>query len=352
MHKVRLLCRAVSLLFVCLLCGSCSAGAESPSSFVDPSLMSYSQLLDYVAQEQPLRLNLGTVSRKYTPARLYKLKQSMPEGGRLVFRMQWCGTTISDRDEVIDLNHSRQRVTAQNLEQLICLVPGVRKIICSAHRNLSNKVMIPLVDKYPDIEFVWLVSLGGKYTLPSDCTAFSTMKHIGRGASLTSRDLEPLQYCPHLKALDLGHHRIDDLSFLKYLPELRILILVQNKISDITPLAGLPHLQYVELFVNEITDITPLAGHRELLDLNLSGNRITDLSPLDSCGSLERLWASRNPLGEETKSAFRASHPGCTANFTSAHATADGWRKHWRYTQYIRMFKSHTWTSFCPPDGA
>ena len=119
MHKVRLLCRAVSLLFVCLLCGSCSAGAESPSSFVDPSLMSYSQLLDYVAQEQPLRLNLGTVSRKYTPARLYKLKQSMPEGGRLVFRMQWCGTTISDRDEVIDLNHSRQRVTAQNLEQLI-----------------------------------------------------------------------------------------------------------------------------------------------------------------------------------------------------------------------------------------
>ena len=303
-------------------------------------------ILKYIEETHPTDLNIGSIKLK--PSELDQISDALPEGGRLHFSTFWCGTTISDTDETIDLDGSGVKVTANDLDILIRLVPGVKEIRTKTHRNLSNQEMIPLVEKYPDIRFVWLINLGKHYTLGSDDTAYSTMKGEKTGYKLHSSELEVLRYAKDLKALDLGHHAITSLDFLRGL-DLEMLILADNDITDLSPLADLPHLQYAELFMNDITDVTPLAACAELLDLNLCFNHVTDLAPLDSCTNLERLWASFNKeMGEETQQHFRDAHPGCeTAFYTSNHSsTSDGWRKHPRYSHYVSCFKTHVWIPF------
>ena len=294
--------------------------------------------------------DMGQVSM--TPSELLKIRMEAPADSAFHFSMVYRGTLISDRDTEIDLNGSQLRIPVEDVEALIALCPGLKTMRMTKHRELMNEQMIPLVEKYPGIRFVWLISLGGKYTVASDATAYSTFKKRDEGWKLKSEDLRDLRYAEGLRALDLGHHAIDDLSFLKDFPEMRILILADNRITDISPLAGMKHLQYAELFMNQITDLEPLSGMHELLDLNLTANRgIRDLSPLDGCRALERMWCARIPeLSEEEQARFADRHPRCTADFTAAHSTADGWRQHWRYQQYISMFKTFTWREFAPPE--
>ena len=295
-------------------------------------------------------VDLGQVSM--TPSEVYAYKQTLPEGTRLHFSMMYRGRLVTDADTEIDLNLSQLRVPVEDVEALTAICPEVRKITMTRHRELMNAQMIPLVEKYPEIEFVWLISLGGKYTIASDATAYSTFKKRDEGWRLRSEDLKDLKYARNLRALDLGHHDIEDLSFLEAFPDMRILILADNRISDIEPLRNMKHLQYAELFMNRITDLSPLSGMQELLDLNLTANKgIRDLSPLDGCTALERFWCARIPeLSQEQQKRFEDMHPMCLADFTAAHSTADGWRQHWRYPQYIAMFKSYTWQEFVPPD--
>ena len=284
----------------------------------------------------------------FTVDQLSKIRDALPLGTRFTFSFKWCGATISSTDTAVDLNASTKKsVSADQLRELIALLPDLKSINVVQHRELGNKDMIPLVEEYTDIEFTWLIRLGRSYTLSSAATAYSTMKHASTGEELTSKKCEVLKYAPHLRALDLGHHQITTLDFLNDLPELRILILADNKIEDISQLASLTHLQYAELFFNKITDITPLSGLTELLDLNLCWNKgLTDLSALDQCESLERLWASYTGISDEEKEAFKEKHPGCETNFKVSSSTAGGWRDHPRYKQYISMFKSHTWKEF------
>ena len=331
---------AVCMAVIFLLAGmQLFASADQEVQF-----SSYRDVMKYIEKNNPTDLDIGTL--KIKPSELDKIAKALPDGGKLRFSISWCGTVISDTDEIIDLNGSTTRVTVDDLEILIRLVPGVKKIMTTVHRNLSNKEMIPLIEKYPDIEFVWLINLGNAYTLASDATAYSTMKEASTGHKLTSAELEVLKYAKDLKALDLGHHAITSLDFLKGL-DLELVILACNNITDISVLSEMKHLQYAELFMNEITDISPLAACTELLDLNLTRNKITDLSPLDACTKLERLWAPNNRgMEEETREHFRQTHPNCVANFTAAHSTADGWRKHPRYRHYVPCFKKHVWIPF------
>ena len=334
----RILCLAAALL---------TAGMffSAPAEEKKPKFSSYRDVMKYIEKNSPTDLDIGSVRIK--PSELDQIAKALPEGGKLRFSTSWCGAVVSDTDEVIDLDGSGTQVTVNDLEILIRLVPGVRKIIPTVHRNLSNQEMIPMLEKYPEIEFVWLINLGKHYTLASNATAYSTMKGEKTGYKLHSSELEVLRYAKGLKALDLGHHAITSLDFLRGL-DLELLILADNDISDLSPLAELPHLQYAELFLNDITDVTPLAACTELLDLNLNFNDVTDLTPLDSCEKLERLWASYNkPLGEETQQHFIQTHPDCNAVFHgSRNSTGDGWRKHPRYKHYVSCFKKYTWIPF------
>ena len=334
----RILCLAAAVLLACL---SVSAAADPEVRF-----KSFNDVMKYIKENQPKDLDIGSVRIK--PTELEKIADALQEGGTLRFSTSWCGTVITESDEIIDLNGSKTNVTVKDVEILIRLVPGVKKIILSAHRNLSNKEMIPLLEKYPEIEFVWLINLAGAYTLSSDATAYSTMKGEKTGRKLKSSELEVLKYAPDLKALDLGHHAITSLDFLKGL-DLELLILADNDITDISVLAEMPHLQYAELFMNDITDVSPLAACTELLDLNLCFNKITDLAPLDACTKLERLWAIRNKeLGEAAQQYFIGTHPDCETVFFSGSksSTGEGWRDHPRYKHYVPCLKKHVWVPF------
>ena len=337
-------------LIILILCTAVLAYpvfAEEPESDT-VTFTNVNEAIAYVKKEQPHSLDLGAVS--FSLNELLSIKQAMPENAKLSFCTTIGSTVISDSDTAVDLNGLHDKLTADDLEHLITLVPGVRKIDVVKHRELGNKVMVPLADKYPDIDFVWLIVLSARHSLSSGATAYSTMNGtFEKDNRLSSSQLKPIKYAKHLRALDLGHNRLDDISFVADLPELRILILADNRIKDISPLSACTHLQYVELFTNQLKDISALGNCTELLDLNITTNKITDLKALDGCGKLERLWASHNPLSDEGKQHFIDAHPGCNAMFNNEHATSDGWRKHWRYDQYVSMFKNHVWKEFEPP---
>lgn len=330
----------LTLLILVILMSS--AFAENAS--VIHAFKSADEALKYINNEHPSQLNIGSV--KYSPSQIQSIKEAMPDNSIFQFSTTWCGETITNDSTEVNFNNGKSKVTVNDLEAVIYITPSIRKITVSKHRNLSNKEMIPLIEKYPEIDFVWLINFAHEYTCPSDATAYSTMKPATRGYRLKSSDLEPLKYAKNLKAIDFGHHDITTLDFLKGL-DLELVILGDNMIEDISVLGEMPHLQYAELFMNRITDISPLANCEALLDLNLTGNYVTDLSPLDACNMLERLWSSRNiPMEQETQQHFIRQHPSCEADFTAYHATADGWRQHPRYKHYIACFKSLTWTSF------
>lgn len=218
-------------------------------------------------------------------------------------------------------------------EYLRCL-PRLKRLTAYG-TALSREKYEQLLAEFPGVDFHVTLSLHG-HLVATDATAFSTL-HTPDDAP--HKDFSALAYCKGLRALDLGHNSIEDISFLQELPELRLLVLADNKITDITPLSTLKNLEYLEIFMNRITDISPLAGLEGLLDVNLTRNKIQDMTPLLSCPRLERAWVSLNPLAEGQQERLTAGLPDCLWNFTAYDCTVDGWREHPRHKIKRRVFE-------------
>ena len=306
--------------------------------------------LNYLKTNQPEEVTMEP--GKYKPLDLLSVKNAMPEGSVLHFSTTWGNASFTDESETVDLTQRKGGVSGEDLEAIVRLCPKVKCIDNSTHTSPSNKVMIPLVEKYPDIEFGWKVSLGKGYYVSTMATAYSSFNSAksGMDKKLTTDKMELFKYCPKLKALDLGHHAIGSLDFLKYLPDLELLIIGQNYVKDITPIGQLKHLQYAELFLNAFTDVSPLANCTELLDLNLTATSITDLSALDNVTTLERLVVNMcKYLPQEAVDHFKELHPTCEVDYKPSHSatnTEKPWRKHPRYKHYIWCLKHGTWIPF------
>lgn len=288
-------------------------------------------------------MDVGTV--RWTPKQLQQLREALPEGTALKGSFVLCGKARNIEAEELDLDNAADPLTTADLEAMTVFMPNLQRIIAAEHAELDNKVMMPLVDAHPELTFVWTVHLR-TYAIRSDATAFSTKRGELPGVSLESKDLDVLRYVPGLRALDLGHHRINDISFLKYFPEMRILILADNRIGDISPIAALTHLEYCELFMNGIRDLSPLSACTELKDLNIGFNSFYSLEPLDGLQNLERMWCCGSKLGKAAKEHFTQTHPDCEVDFVSSTSTMKGWREHPRFFQYMEMFETRTWKEF------
>ena len=186
-------------------------------------------------------------------------------------------------------------------------MPQVTRIDAYTHQNLDNEIMMPIVDKYPELWFGWLVRLGKAYKIRSDCTAFSTRKGPSE-PFYTSEDLEVLRYVPGLKAIDVGHNHVDDLHFLTYFDDLRLLILADNNITDISVLSQFKNLEYLELFMNDITDVTPPA---DLI------RRQTSLKVASSIRAMSRARPARMAYS-------------CTLRFTGRRSLSAAYPRCWR----------------------
>lgn len=328
---------ATTLLLCCI--ASAAFGVEMNGN-------SKKEIIQYTKLNHPKEISLTGV--KMTPADLLEIKSSLPEGTDFHFSTKWESVEFTDTAEELDLRPKKSSAKASDLDALVQLCPNLRLIDNTANTSISNKEMIPLIEKYPDVQFEWIVHLGKGHALSTKATAFSTFLKIGSDKKLSSTSLELLKYCPRLKALDLGHNKFKSLDFLKYVPDLELLIIGDNYVSDLTPVGGLKHLQYAELFLNKYTDISPLANCTELLDLNLTANDITDLSALDNVKTIERLWINMcRELPQEAVDHFIGLHPNCEVDYKPSHgATVDGWRDHPRYKHFIWCLKNRQWIPF------
>lgn len=214
--------------------------------------------------------------------------------------------------------------------------------------GLGNEQMEELANRFPNVKFVWKVTLG-LWTIRTDCVAFSTLKDGTITYRLTNDDVKVLKYCTDMVALDLGHNRVTDISFLQYMPELKILILVDNRvegyddvyISDLSYLRYTPKLKYLEFFVGSVSDISFLYDLPELVDLNISYNPVGEVEYLMKLPKLERLWMEHTLLTEEDYQLLRQIYPDAQIVYYGEGSVDQGWREHERYFAMIDMYHNN-----------
>lgn len=252
--------------------------------------------------------------------------------------------------EVLDFDAAGIQVTdAQALAALIDQMPNLREVRMY-DSQLSRKDMEWLFDAYPDVFFGWTIRFS-IHTVRTDATAFSTLHYSQltnkRDSYHKSDELSVLRMCTKLKALDMGHNKLTDLSFLEGLTELRVLILCPNyAVTDLTPVASLPHLEYLEVFSTNTKDVSALANLKNLRDLNLAcSDRLKDISPLYDLPNLERFWCGKTPVPKEQQAMMEQTHPGCAFDWVNL-PTRGGWREHPRYDVIVEMFKRGEYIPF------
>lgn len=87
-------------------------------------------------------------------------------------------------------------------------------------------------------------------------------------------DLDGIQYCIHVRILDLSGNQIVDITDLWELEMVEELYLADNQIGIIDALNNLSRLRIVDLSRNEIDDISPLYDLPNLEYVNVIGNRV------------------------------------------------------------------------------
>lgn len=214
--------------------------------------------------------------------------------------------------------------------------------------GLSNEQMEELKEAYPQIKFVWKVTLG-LWTIRTDCVAFSTLKDGTITYRLTNEDVQVLKYCTDMVALDLGHNKVTDISFLQYMPNLKILILVDNwagetadpYIQDLSMLKYVPELMYLEFFVGTVSDISFLQYLPNLVDLNISYNPISDVTYLLNLPNIERLYLEHTLMTDEDYQLLKETYPDAYIVYYGEGSVDQGWREHDRYFAMIDMFHNN-----------
>ncbi len=261
---------------------------------------------------------------------------------RFLFRFTLIGLKVDSTFTEIDL----RGYVVRDLEQFrayLRFLPDLTYLdMCNC--GLSNEEMASLRDEFPNVKFVWMLRMG-QYRLRTDTVAFSTLVYDNNHTFLNTELIQVFQYCTDLKALDLGHHHLTDLTPLACLTDLRVLILADNHISDLTPLSNLTNVVYLELFMNrDISNLEPLAALTNLVDLNLSFTQVMeDYSPLYELKYLERLWLNWDELPEDVLEEIRANVPeGCeVCSIPWAGSCDSGWRTHERHFAQRDMFRNN-----------
>ena len=211
------------------------------------------------------------------------------------------GVTIDNQTDFLDMNQIDIKDLAP-LDMALRIFPNVRTVEMCACR-LDNETLAAFRDKYPDRKIVWLIILTNHlsranrqyfyHAIRSDAQVFSTLNYQ-KYYDFTSEMASPIfRYCTEMRALDLGHNNLTDISEITNLKHLHTLILADNQITDISPLSQLKNLNYLEIQGNKITDAAPLGELPELEDLYMVSNKgIKNTPELVKCSKMKELCMS------------------------------------------------------------
>ena len=235
---------------------------------------------------------------------------------KYVASIEILGKQFGTEDELIDLRGQKytfDEVKAA-LDSALPKMKAVRKIdMCGC--GLSDAEMEKLSAAYPGIKFVWMLRLAN-WNLRTDAVIFSALNSDGNEIYDQNHYARIFRYCTDLRALDLGHSIITDISGIASLKKLRAVILTDNKIRDISAFAELKDLEFIEMnATNKVKSLEPLRGLQNLKYVNFWGSvGISDLSPLYDHESLEIAIFERT-VPEEERERFMKSNPRCKTFF-------------------------------------
>jgi len=115
---------------------------------------------------------------------------------------------------------------------------------------------------------------------------------------IAEKDFHILGSLKNLKALNLYHNRIDDITFLQHLTSLKELNIGYNWIKDFSQIAALANLEILNISQNheQITDLSFLENLQQLKELNLYNSGIKNIAPLTTLANLEVLNLEYNTI--------------------------------------------------------
>lgn len=246
------------------------------------------------------------------------------------------GKQVDPNSELLDLNNIPLESTAQ-VEEILPLFPNLKQVeMCQC--GIGDEEMDALRKKYPDIKFVWEVTVCKYYEVRTDTTYFMPFQlHIPK---VSGGDFSCLKYCTEIELIDFGHYEVKDTSFLAYMPNLKYLLICDSTLEDLADIGNCTSLEFLEVFTNPVDDFAPLTNLTNLVDLNISFTPFTkgygsdymfigefgDITPLFQMTWLDRLWMCSSRLPQSELDALQDALANTLVQVDSASSTSKGWR--------------------------
>lgn len=301
-----------------------SAPAPSPTPEPTPAPTEYTitgesaEEIAALGEISTLRHIDATASREYEA--LAKLRAALPE-----CEMDWVyelnGVEYPGDTEELTVE------TLDGLEDALRYLPDIRFV-----DMLACEVTTDDIDRYMEInhdaDYLWWVKFG-RWVVRSDIQIFSSMRTTDNHY-YTNEELYPLlHYCKKMRALDLGHNALTDLTDIGNMTDLQVLIIADNEyLTDLSPLKNLDKLYYLEMFLCiNITDFSGLDGMVSMEDMNCRYCRyLDDPSFLANMPNLRMLYCANTGLGLREIAPYRiegCSYETASEDFSSVY---HGWR--------------------------
>ena len=286
---------------------------------------------------------------------------SVTAGERLSFRESHPDMEIGWRVRIMDqsygcdtqlLDFSGIEFTPEGLEELdeaMAYLPALEQVEMN-NTGLTNEALDVLNRKYENVKVVWTVRFGYNnfYALRTDAEYFRASEFGVNPPDVTDADLPIMAYCAEMRALDLGHMKVTDLTPLKKMTHLTWLIIAECPIENISPLSSLGELKYLEMFSTNVSDLTPLVKCKSLQALNccyIKARQDGAWKALSKMTHLRMLWYCSCPLSAQQIRELKEKNPDLVT-FTLQGGESSGGS--WRYNDLYREMRDAFHAMYMP----
>lgn len=214
-------------------------------------------------------------------------------------------------------------------ENMASCFPKLEKFIMSSctvgGKAIGNETMADFRERMrSSYKVVWTVQCG-KLSVRTDATTFMpTREHEYYFLDSMAPNLK---YCEDMICIDIGHHKVKDISFVRYMPHLKYLILTDTAVQDISPVAELKELIFLELTFGIVRDYTPLLQCTALEDLNMDKlDYYADPTPIYQMTWLKTLFWHRCNTQVQQKLAEALPNTHLDFTGTTTNPIHTGWR--------------------------